>query len=579
MALVNVSHITVSKNKSPQQAKKPENIAKPQQAATQAPKAFAIPYPMLWLALAVLIIYFPTFSFGFTELDDSIFIKEFRTFNEDTHNLITAFTRGLFDATKDPYYRPLFSDAMLLNYQVNGDNIEGYHIINVLLHMGTVLLLYKLLMKLGIKDLWAFMLSMIFAVHPVLSQAVAWIPGRNDTMLAIFVLSFFLASVNYANTGHMRSLLLSALYLLLAFFTKETAVFAAPAAFILLTMVLHKRWNDKNNIIQYGIWLACFAVWYLARMAATTASSGIGSAQAISDFLHRIPVIVQYIGKIFLPFNLSVFPIQEDTVYYYGIAAIALLAAVIFLYKKRDMSAVLGGLVIFLLFLMPALLVPAALNQQTFEHRLYLPVIGILLILPQTSLLNNTLGDKQLFAAAMVVCAVFAGINYTHQKNFASPRDFWTAAVETSPNSAYANMMLAARLDKEEGARSQELFRKAYKLNPKEKYLNFYMGEMLQKKDSVLASEPYLLTEKSISNYYMCDFYLARVAMEKKDFNGAINYLEDYLKRDKANPQGNNNLLLLYMQMQNIDKAKAQVRKMREYGLEVPKSIAVQLGM
>jgi tetratricopeptide (TPR) repeat protein len=570
-------HNTVSKTNPKQQPQKPANQPAPALAAK--PAEFSIPYPMLWLALAVVILYFPSFSFGFTELDDSIFIKEFQAYNQDTHNLIASFTRGLFDATKDPYYRPLFSDMMILNYQMSGESIVGYHVVNVLLHIGSVLLLYKLFGKLGIKQLQCFILAMIFAVHPVLSQAVAWIPGRNDTMLAVFVLSFFLSAINYSDTGKSKSLLLSGLFLLLAYFTKETAVFAAPAAFILLIAFRHKKWNDRNNLVQYGLWAACFAIWYLARMAATTASSGIGTAQALTDFIQRIPVIIQYIGKIFLPFNLSVFPTQQDTVLYYGIAALVLLAAIIALSKHKNTGIVLGSTGIFLLFLMPALLVPAHLNQQTFEHRLYLPMIGILLLLPQTVLFQNKLADKQLFYAAMGICVVFAGINYNHQKSFADPRTFWTQAVETSPNSAYANMMLAARLDKDEVARSEELFRKAYRLNPKEKYLNFYMGEMLQRKDSVLASEPYLLEEKKGSDYIQCDFYLARVAMMKKDMTGAIGYLENYLNRNKANPMANNNLLLLYVDQHMTDKAKKQIRNMRQMGLDVPATIAAPLGM
>ena len=547
--------------------------------ATTKPGEFTITRPVLWLALAAIAVYITSVSFGYTELDDSIFIKDFQGYNEDLHNLIASFGRGLFDAVKDPYYRPLFSDAMILNYQLSGTNIMGYHIVNILLHAATVVLLYKLFRKLGIQELTAFILTLVFAVHPVLSQAVAWIPGRNDTMLAVFVLSFFLFAIDYSNNGKIRDLALSATFLLLAFFTKETSVFAPPAAFILLVFVLHKNWLDKRNLLLYAKWVGVYLVWFLARSMATTASSGIASAQGLSDAVHRLPVIIQYIGKIFFPFNLSVFPTQQDTVYYYGIAAIVLLVIILFLYKQRNMKVVLGSLGIFLLFLMPALLVPNKLNAETFEHRLYLPIIGILLMLPQTILFNNNLTPKQLFISGIAVCGVFTVINIYHQQSFSDPKTFWAQAMETSPNSAYANMMFAARLDKDEIGRSEALFRKAYALNPREKYLNFYMGDMLQKKDSVAASEKYLLTEKGISNYYMCDFLLARVTMERKDFNGTEKYLLDYLKHDTKNSMANNNLLLLYIQTQQLDKAKTRVKQMEQLGVPVPAGIRQQIGM
>ncbi len=523
--------------------------------------------------------YFSALSLGYTELDDSIFIKEFAAYNQDLSNLVTAFTRGLFDATKDPYYRPLFSDAMILNYQFGGDNIASYHVVNILLHAATVLLLYRLCGKLKINQIYSFLIALIFAVHPVLSQAVAWIPGRNDTMLAVFVLSFLLHAISYTDSEQPKNLALSGLFLLLAYFTKETAVFAAPAAFVLLVLYSGKQWNSKPLIREYIVWVGCFGVWYAARTAASIQSSGIGSVQSLTDLIHRLPVIVQYIGKVLLPFNQSVFPTQEDTVMYWGIGALMILIGAIVLRKPRNIKPLASGLAIFLLFLMPALLVPSTLNGQTFEHRLYLPVIGILLLLPYTILFDNKLSPRQLTISVVAVCCLFAGLNIRHQRNFDNPISFWTQAAETSPNSAYALMMLAARLDKSKVAESEALFRKAYRINPKEKYLNFYFGEMMQSKDSVLASEPYLLAEKEISDYVRCDFYLARVAMVKNDKDAAIEYLQRFLTRDKYNGMAHNNLLLLLLEAGKTQEAKKQVSRMRQLGMSVPQNISRQLGM
>jgi hypothetical protein len=552
----------------------------PAYTATEQAAALKIPYPLLWLGLAAVLVYCSSCYFGLTELDDSIFIRDFHAYNEDLAHLFTSFHRGLFDAVKDPYYRPLFMDSMILNNLAGefGSNIGSYHVVNVLFHIIAVLLLYKLLIKLKVKELHAFLLCLLFSVHPVLSQAVAWIPGRNDTMLAIFVFSFLIFSIDYADKRKLSQLLLSALFLLLAYFTKETAVFAAPVAFVMLVFLRNKKWNERSNLVQYGVWAACFLLWFAVRASATI-QTNIGIAQVAHDFIPRLPLIIQYLGKIFFPFNLSVFPIQQDTVYYYGIAALLFLAAIIALNKERNLKVIFSGLGIFLLFLLPVLFVPARLNEQAFEHRLYLPVIGILLLLPQTTLLNNRLKEKQLLAAGIGVCGLFAVINFQHQRSFEDPLTFWTKAADSSPHSAFANMMLAARLDKDDIERSGALFRKAYQLNPNEKYLNFYMGVLLQKKDSVKESEPYLLAEKNASNYYECDFYLARVAMEKKDLNGAIAYLEAYLKKDVNNSSAHNNLLLLYRDTQQPAKGRAHIIEMQQAGLKVPKEIQQQFGL
>ena len=565
----------MSKSKpSPQiQSQKPaEKKASP---AAGVPKPFSIPFPLLWLMAAALVLYLPTISFGFTELDDSIFIKEFQAYNDDLSNLFHAFGRGLFSAEKDPYYRPLFSISMILNNIVSGTEIRGYHFVNVVLHMGVVALLFVLFKMLKMKQLHAFLLAALFAVLPVLCQAVAWVPGRNDELLAVFSLAFFIFCIRYVGTGVSTDLAASAACLLLALFTKETAVFVAPVAFVILVIGMRVPWTQKNLRMQMFAWAGCFAIWYLARAMATVhISTPISGGQIVADFFHRLPIIIQYIGKILLPFNLSVFPIQGDTVYYFGIAAVLILGALVALAGDVDWRWVITGALVFLMFLLPALIVPSNLNEQVFEHRLYLPVIGILIILSQ-SVLFKKLADKQLTMVVLGVALVFAVINHMHQSNFESPKAFWSQAVKTSPNSAYANMMLGARTD--DLPTSYELFHKAYRLNPNEKYLNFYYGCMLQKRDSIVESEPYLLKEKKTSNYYECDFYLARVAITKRDTMGAMGYLKSYLKADPANPQANNNLLLMYFAKQQSREAKEQASFMHLHGLEVPGQMQAQL--
>ena len=550
-------------------------LTKPATELPAAPKALRVPYPFLWLALAVLAVYSAVFSLGFTELDDSIFVRDMRTYNEDTKNLVTSFGRGVFDAQHDTYYRPLFLDAMVLNYQVSGEEPLGYHVVNLLLHLLAVCLLFVLLKDLRIKQWQAFALALIFAVHPVLTQAVAWIPGRNDTMLGIWLFAFFIAAIRYTNNGKTGWLAFSFFCLCGAFFTKETAVFAAPSAAVLLVIMLRKSWKEQRMLTQYGCWIAAFLLWYLVRAHAALDHSPLSPGVMAHEAFIRTPVVLHYMGKIFLPFNLSVFPILKDTVWYFGAAAMLLLAVIIALAKGKDMPTIVAGVLVFLLFVLPALLVPAKLNEQTFEHRLYLPIIGILILLPQTVLFRNNFTEKQVFGGCLMIALVLGIVTYNREQYFHDPLTFWQKASTDSPHSGYAMMMLAAREpDKNAG---HELMRRAYAMEPDQKYINFYYGTMLQEEDSVLQSEKYLMAEKKISNYYEVDFYLARVAFEKKNFDAAATYLRTYLVRDSENQQGNNNLLLLYLQTNQIQAAAAQAARMQKLGVPVPKDVLQRL--
>lgn len=539
-------------------------------------RTFRIPYPFLLLSLTVVMLYGRSVNFDFTELDDSIFIKEQQAYNEDLSNLITSFKRGVFNPTEDVYYRPLLLNSFVLNYQVNGTHIKGYHVVNIILHLLAVLLLFVLLKKLQMKEWEAFALTLLFAVHPVLSQAVAWIPGRNDTLLAVFVFCFFIVSINYHVAGKPVTLFLQFILLLLAFFTKETAVFAPPVALLLLIFYLHTNWLHKRNIILYGTWILAFLIWFYTRSQATLKNEQLQLAAVFAALPSRLPVVLQYFGKIILPVNLSVFPISKDTANLYGFISLALMAAGIYFASEKNIRLLLTGAAVFLLFLVPVLLVPGTLNDQDFEHRLYLPIVGVLLLLSQTVFLRNKLSEKNRALAVISVCFVLAIVNFNHQKKFSDPITFWTEAVRTSPHSAYANMMLGARLNDTDPVKAHTLINTAYGLNPEEKYLNFYMGKMKLDQDSLATAEKYFLKETEKSGYYECYFHLARIAFVKNDFNQAIDYLKIFLDKSPADPQGNNNLLLLYMQTQQTDAAKAQLKKMQQLGLEIPQE-AMQL--
>jgi tetratricopeptide (TPR) repeat protein len=536
---------------------------------------FTIKYPLLWLAAAVVAVYARTVSFGFTQLDDSIFIQDMRAFNEDVSNLINSFRQGVFHATDDTYYRPFFLNSIILNYQVSGEDIAGYHVVNIALHLLCVGFFYRLLKQIGVYQLHAFLLALLFAVHPVLSQAVTWIPGRNDTLLAAFLLPYLSCSIAYVREGKTASLVGAALLLACGLFTKETALLAPGAAFVLLVIALGYSWKSRRMLVQYGVWVLVFLGYLGMKSMATLGGAPIEPLQLLSDFLSRLPLIVQYSGKIFFPFNLSVFPMQQDTVYYYGIAALALLAVLIVMTKEKQLRLIIGGALLFLLFLLPALLIPNNLNDQAFEHRLYLPITGMLLLLSQTVAFRNRLPERKLVMAVGAVAVVFAGLNYRHQEHFKDPVVFWKQAAETSPHSSYALMMYGARVDGRPN--KYRLIREAYAINPKEKYLNYYYGLMMYEQDSFDKAIAHFLDEQQRSDYYECDFHLARIYFLKEDFPKAAGHLERYLTRDSLNDAANSNLLLLYIDMNQKDQALMQVERMYRRGIPVSPPVMQRL--
>src|SRR3989338_2227938 len=157
--------------------------------------------PYLWIALVAILVYGQTLFFGFVNLDDTKIITENYTFFKDVRNLPQIFLRDPYLATAPAtQYRPLIIASFMLDVLGGGKNPFMFHLTNIFLHAIAAGLLFALLLKLGYNRNISFLFSVLFTVHPVLTQAVAWIPGRNASQLAIFVLSSFLCFLNWLDT-------------------------------------------------------------------------------------------------------------------------------------------------------------------------------------------------------------------------------------------------------------------------------------------------------------------------------------------------------------------------------------------
>lgn len=528
-----------------------------------------IPFPLLCLALIAFLIYAPSINHGYTELDDRIFIVDNAAYNENVSNLATSFGRGVFSDSADTYYRPLLLNSFIINYKISQTEASGYHVVNILLHVLAVLLLFALLRKLIRKEQHAFLLALLFAVHPALTQAVSWIPGRNDTLLAVFCFSFMLTSLTYFERKRPLFLILQFVFLLASFFTKETALFIPPAFLVLLLTTTAYKFRERTSIMLFGTWIIVYVIWFLARSNASLESVPLQAGQVFTNIFNRSPVLLQYFGKTLLPFNLSVFPMIKETSYVFGILGLLLFVVLLYYSKERNNKMIAGGLAWFVILLMPALLLPGAINEQEFEQRLYLPIVGILIALSQ-SVLFQKLNYPKTFATIGVIAIIFTIININQQQKFKDPVTFWTAAVETTPKSAYATMMLGARIIETNPAEGAALLNRAYSLDSTQKYINYHIGKMYIDKDSVLIAENYFLKELKISGYYESNFHLSRVAFEKRQFDQSVKYMETYLQHDPLNQQAINNYLLLLFQVNDLPKARAFIKHKQMEGVVIP---------
>lgn len=524
-------------------------------------------------------LYGQTIFFDFSYFDDNALILEHQSFLSEISNIPQAFQRDVFMVPQSEafYYRPFLTIYFMISALLGGQNAGVYHFFNIVLHLISAFLVYLLFQKLKMDKRLAFLASLLFAVHPVSAQAVAWIPGGNDPLAAIFIISAFIFFIDYFRSGKWRDLIWHQIFWLGALFSKETAVFA-PVLFALYI------WGNKNDIFEadkdkgltksFSVligWILVFFVWFILRMG-VLGSGGIHMSlwQAIESIYVNSPAIILYIGKIFFPFNLSVLPILEDSVFVYGYLAIAALLILFYLSRKNlQWDRIIFGLVWFLVFLIPSFIRP---NQEMvadfLEHRVYISLIGFIFIfwgIDWDLVFKNFRIRKIVFVLALTL---FSVITFSHNSVFMDKISFWENAVNNSPHAPLAHRNLGAMYWLDEKVEEAEReYRESLKLNLSEPMVHNNLGLIFaRQKDYESAIKEYE-AEIRINPYFVPSFYnmglaywnLGKKAEAADKWIQAINFDPDYIDAYKG-------LIVYYQEINRKDLMQRLMLELQRIG-------------
>ena len=142
---------------------------------------------ILFLALVVIYIYFRTIN-TFLLYDDLYYLKIITDIGENPNLIFRYFVRPV----EGIWYRPLLVVTYLHDYLLWGTNYVGWRITSLGLHLANACLVYYLTKYITREGWVAFLAGVIFAIHPIHPEAVAYLSGRHDPLVAFFYLASFL---------------------------------------------------------------------------------------------------------------------------------------------------------------------------------------------------------------------------------------------------------------------------------------------------------------------------------------------------------------------------------------------------
>lgn len=363
-----------------------------------------------------------------------------------------------------------------------------FHATNLLLHLTACSLVLLLLRRLGHGWRTSLLLSLVLCVHPALVSVVGWIPCRNDSLLAIFVLAAVLSMLRFLARPHVASGAAVLACVAQALFTKESGL---GLLVVLPSLALVERGAQalrERPLQLLGVCVGSVALTYvmLRRYALGALPVGLGSVLAQAR-----DTLVVYVGKTLLPVQLSLHPNLDDSSLWPGSLVLGAAVGLLVALRARLSGRFALGIVRYFAFLVPGLFVAPETNG--LEHRLYVPTIGLLIsaaaLRPGTWRVPRPL----LLGAALALLAGLAILSVRRLPDFASDLAFWESAARSSPRSEVVWRSLASRyLENGRLPETAEAARRALALRPDEARSHLLLGVALAKQRRFAEAEPAL---------------------------------------------------------------------------------------
>jgi tetratricopeptide (TPR) repeat protein len=358
------------------------------------------------------------------------------------------------------YYRPLFHVFLVTTKLVAGFTPWAFHLVNVVMHVASSVLVFLLATRMLADreaSSGALLCGLVFAVHPIHTESVAWICGITDLSYVLFILPALLLAASTRTPSKGRAAAIG-LLTLLALLCKEPAVtvYAALAALYAARGDLRDP-GRRSQVLRISAALAVAIMAYLAmRITALHGLVKPGARRVDPDGLPTVltglALLAEYVRKLVVPSHLSAlhdFRVVTDPLDVRALTGAAIVIAVgAVAWRARRNAVVLVGLTLLIVPILPALYLPA-LGEGLFADRyLYLPSAGAALLAgyawDRWAEVERARAPARALAAAVLL--VFAAATIQRNAVWHDHLSLWTDTVAKTPTSAAAHEYLGFAL-------------------------------------------------------------------------------------------------------------------------------------
>lgn len=357
------------------------------------------------LALATLAVYWQVSQYNFINCDDPVYATE----NIHVQSGLTLDgIRWAFSTIYAEFWHPLTWLSLMLDYQIYGLNAGGYHLTNLILHILSTLLLFWLFNRMTGMIWRSAFVAGLFALHPLHVESVAWIAERKDVLSGFFFMLTLCLYVYYTEKPDIRRYLLVLVSFICGLMSKSIVV-TLPFILILLDYwPLGRLWRWREKIPLFVLSAAVCIITVYAQYKPFVKDFPLDSriANAVVSF-------VTYLGQTFWPQDLAVFYPFVDKLPVWQVVGSAMLIvfiSVAVVVVAKQLPGLLVGWLWYVTILLPVIGVIQVGNHSMADRYMYLPLIGIGIILawgmpllfPSENIRKNFLLPAGLFCVAVM---------------------------------------------------------------------------------------------------------------------------------------------------------------------------------
>jgi Tfp pilus assembly protein PilF len=348
--------------------------------------------------------------------------------------------------------RPLLMFSYWANVQISGSDTFSYHLVNVLIHCAAAALMYFIVRRLvewsgverGMRTPLAGFCALLFLLHPVESEAVAYLAGRSEALSSMFVFAAFAVFLYRKDPSITGARAAAVIVLFVAALAAKEQTIVLPALLLLTDYWWNPGFSFRGIRQNWRLYapLALGAVVGVARflpliLHAETAGFGMKDLTWYQYLFTEFRAIFVYIREFFLPFGLNVdwdFPISHsifDHGAIVGMIVLLVLMAAAWHWRRGFPLASYGFFAFLVLMLPTSSILP--IRDPIAERRLYFASIGLLLVTADLAR-RIKLPRATLTAACGAVLLLATLVTHTRAEAWSSELALWEDSTAKSPN-------------------------------------------------------------------------------------------------------------------------------------------------